>query len=144
MSLYKVVKKSGGYLLKHMNNKRASIVAVIILILVNICFIWCNSLQTSDTSNAVSDSIAETVKPIVEPIVRPITAEDNTIFGYKYNAFIRKMAHGFEFMLLGALLIVLRKVKQYIFPLYCLSLWQQRLLTKLYRYSMDVQIRSKI
>ena len=59
-------------------------------------------------SNSVSETVAETIKPVVKPIIKPITTDNNTIFGYTYNAFIRKAAHVLEFMLLGILLFLLK------------------------------------
>lgn len=97
--------------MKHMNNKRTLVMIVLLLIFFNVCFIWWNSFQVSEVSNSVSDNIADVVKPIIDPIVEPITSEDGKIFGYKYNAFIRKMAHVFEFMILGALLFILRNIR---------------------------------
>ena len=85
-------------------------IIIIILIGINIGMIWWNSFQVSEVSNAVSDTVADAVRPVVDSIVKPIMAEDNTIFGYVYNAFIRKTAHALEFMMLGILLVTLKRL----------------------------------
>lgn len=92
--------------------KQVLIAVLILLICLTIGFIWVNSLQVSEKSNAVSDVVAETFKPIVEPIIQPITSENHTILRYSYNAFIRKAAHVTEFMFLGVLLALFKQIKK--------------------------------
>ncbi len=89
--------------------KRTKIIILYILICLNILFIWGNSLQVSEVSNAASDTVAEAVRPVAEPILQPVTSSNGRIFGYTYNAFIRKAAHVLEFFTLGALLFMLAR-----------------------------------
>lgn len=84
-------------------------IILIILTCLNIGFIWWNSLQEAEISNSVSNTVAEAVKPVVVTVMKPVTAENGTMFGYKYNDFIRKTAHVLEFMALGILLVLLKR-----------------------------------
>lgn len=63
-------------------------------------FIWGNSFQNSEDSNAVSSVVVETMEKITES-----EAADT-----KLNIFVRKAAHLLEFALLGALLAMIKAI----------------------------------
>lgn len=62
-------------------------------------FIFQNSLQNSAASNNLSDKVAAEIKPIVDP--------DAHITVSRFQFFVRKLAHGVEFCVLGASLCAL-------------------------------------
>ena len=95
----------------YMNKKNAAVI-ITILICLNIGFIWGNSAQVGEVSNAVSDKVADAIKPVAEPIIKPIAADDGTVFGIQYDSFIRKTAHALEFMALGILLAARRRISR--------------------------------
>lgn len=65
---------------------------IVLLVVLTICFIWWNSLDTAQESLEKSDAVREAVEPVLEPIVGPGNVTDNLV---------RKMAHFFEFAVLG-------------------------------------------
>ena len=78
---------------------------LILLIVLTLCFIWGNSLQSRETSGDISNSLLEIVNGLLGCIGLEL----------KDDHLLRKFAHFFEFAVLGAelyLLALLRQVKQ--------------------------------
>ena len=73
-------------------------ILLILLIAINLAFIWCNSLLDQTQSGQVSSEVTEVIRPILEPII----GEDNYSGGI-----VRKLAHFVEFGVLGGLLSLL-------------------------------------
>ena len=73
-------------------------ILLILLIALNLIFIWGNSLLDQTDSGKVSSEVTEIIRPILEPIV----GEDNYTGGI-----VRKLAHFVEFGVLGGLLSLL-------------------------------------
>ena len=73
-------------------------ILLILLIAINLTFIWCNSLLDQTQSGQVSSEVTEVIRPILEPII----GEDNYSGGI-----VRKLAHFVEFGVLGGLLSLL-------------------------------------
>ena len=78
-----------------MSGKDKRVRICIVLILLNLCFIWGNSLLPAELSQAFSDG----VKDILESIYPVGSAESNSDSGV-----LRKIAHFTEFTALGLLL----------------------------------------
>jgi len=84
------------YSIKIMIQKLYKYCFIFIFIILSILitgFIFQNSLQDSQTSNAQSNSIAEVIKPIVDP--------NNQVEEITFHKMTRKLAHGVEFCVLG-------------------------------------------
>ena len=77
----------------HRLHKYRFILLSLSLSLLITAFIFHNSLQDSQTSNAQSSSIAEVVKPIIDP--------GNQVEEKTFHKLTRKLAHGIEFCILG-------------------------------------------
>lgn len=75
-------------------HKHRFILLFLMLSLLITAFIFHNSLQDSQTSNAMSSSVAEVVKPIIDP--------DNQVEEKAFHKITRKLAHGVEFCILGS------------------------------------------
>ena len=76
-----------------MKNEKIRIAAVSVLIVLTLCYIWYNSMESVERSSARSSELVEFLEPILEPVV----GEGNVT-----EHFIRKSAHFCEFCLLGA------------------------------------------
>lgn len=81
-----------------MKTKRISTVILIILILTTLAFIWGNSMQSIEASQALSVGVLEKVKPVLEVVAGAGNVTDHLI---------RKLAHFIEFAALGSQLAVL-------------------------------------
>jgi len=66
----------------------------VLFLLLWICFIWSNSLQSAESSDASSDSVVHLVEPVLTAAGVP--AEDHSFL-------VRKGAHFTEFAVLGVL-----------------------------------------
>ncbi len=80
----------------------------ILLIIVNLCFIWGNSLLPAEQSQALSDWVLEMLPELTEDAP-----------GGEENMILRKLAHFAEFAVLGLLLSWLFRMlrKQFWYPL---------------------------
>lgn len=78
---------------------RIGIIVITILILLTVCYIFFNSLQTGVDSVERSKGISDTVQSVIDP--------DNTIEPTDFHRSVRKMAHFMEFFGLGAVLYLL-------------------------------------
>ena len=101
------------------SNRKKIVTAVLcVLIVFTASFIWANSLQNSEKSNAQSGAVIDIIKPLLDPADK-ITRSDFS-FG------VRKAAHFAEFMLLGGeicALCLLRRSRQFFAPPFALLLW---------------------
>lgn len=83
----------------------------ILLLILNLCFIWGNSLLPAEVSQAFSDTVQEVLESFCEE-------ENLTLSG---SGLLRKVAHFTEFTVLGLLLrwlfALLRKQYRYVLPL---------------------------
>ena len=77
----------------HRLHKYRFILLFLTLSILITAFIFHNSLQDSQTSNAQSSSVAEVVKPIIDP--------GNQVEEKTFHKLTRKLAHGIEFCILG-------------------------------------------
>lgn len=71
-----------------------------LLLLVNLCFIWGNSLLSPPASNAVSDKVTEVIQTVLAG-----TEESDPILSESWwtSAHVRKLAHAAGFSVLGVL-----------------------------------------
>lgn len=77
-------------------------VMIAVFFVISVCcaaFIFANSLQGGEVSNAKSDTVVEKVKPIVDP--------NDRISLKTFSAFTRKSAHFVEFTVFGVSLMAL-------------------------------------
>lgn len=75
-------------------------ILLIATIILTLAFIWSNSLVTGVKSNSESMEVTQKVQSVVDP--------NKNIPPVKFNVFVRKSAHIFEFMLLGLELMLLK------------------------------------
>lgn len=82
--------------------KKTEFVILISLLIINLLFIWGNSLPDKASSKKSSTEIVEIVKPILEPVVGSGNVTDHLV---------RKLAHFAEFYSLGVILTLLLIVR---------------------------------
>lgn len=80
-----------------MNQRKGNI--ILILLLLNLCFIWGNSLLPPHASNAISDKVTE----IIQSVFAVQHEEQEKTDTWWTSAHVRKLAHATEFAALGAL-----------------------------------------
>ena len=85
-----------------MRNRERQIFICKILIILNLCFIWGNSLLPGEASAAFSDWVKNLLAGIL-----PVNGMDQSVGGL-----LRKLAHFTEFATLGFLLSMLFRLKQ--------------------------------
>ncbi len=78
--------------------RRVAVVALALVILANIIFIWWNSLQSRTESQTLSLGVLQVLRPLLETVLPPERVTDHLI---------RKLAHFTEFGTLGAGLALL-------------------------------------
>lgn len=87
-----------------MNVRKIVTISLIVAIVLTLAFIWSNSLTVGKKSNSKSMQVTEKVQSVIDP--------DKTIPPVKFNVFVRKSAHVFEFMLLGLELMLLKIISR--------------------------------
>lgn len=80
-----------------MNRRKRNI--ILTLLLLNLCFIWGNSLLPPHASNAISDKVTE----IIQSVFAVQHEEQEKTDTWWTSAHVRKLAHATEFAALGAL-----------------------------------------
>lgn len=75
--------------------KRAVFVLLAVLLAAWTLFIFSNSIKSKAESAKTSSKVAQIVKPVVDP--------KNKMSDNEFHNVVRKLAHGFEFMVHGAL-----------------------------------------
>lgn len=85
----------------------AARVLVIILMLINLSFIWFNSSKTADDSTKSSKSVTHSIAPIVLEDYDDLTVKEQEARVSKLDPKIRTVAHMLEYVPLGILLLLL-------------------------------------
>lgn len=80
---------------------------ILLLIVINLGFIWFNSSQTADESNKRSKSIAHSIAPYAVSEYKDMPKSDKSTAESKLNNRLRTFAHAAEFVPLGILLFLL-------------------------------------
>lgn len=80
---------------------------ILLLIVINLGFIWFNSSQTADESNKRSKSIAHSIAPYTVSEYNNMPKSDKSSAESKLNNRLRTFAHAAEFVPLGILLFLL-------------------------------------
>jgi len=92
--------------MKRASDRPLLTVAVLLLLVLNLAWIWGNSLESSSVSAQKSEQVTEVIEPVLEVVVGEGNATEHLV---------RKLAHVTEFACLGAnlacLLLVRRRVR---------------------------------
>ena len=80
---------------------------LVLLIFVNLGFIWFNSSQVSDNSNEMSNSVTKSVAPHVVKDFDKLSTPQKEAKITSLNSIIRECAHTAEFVPLGFLILML-------------------------------------
>lgn len=84
--------------MKIVNQRKQNLIGL--LLLLNLCFIWGNSLLPPHTSNAISDRVTEIIQSVFA-----VQKEDNEASDTWWTGrHVRKLAHATEFAVLGVLM----------------------------------------
>lgn len=87
-----------------MNVRKIITISLVVVIVLTLAFIWSNSLTVGVKSNSKSMEVTEKVQSVIDP--------NKSIPPVKFNVFVRKSAHIFEFMLLGLELMLLKVISK--------------------------------
>ena len=87
-----------------MDMKTFVFVFKLVLVILMLAFIWCNSLLPGELSLKQSEGVLKLIEPLVNAVTRVLNAAG---YDVDEHLVVRKMAHFAEFAVLGALMFLL-------------------------------------